>query len=71
MKYSIEKTTEAIIYLKNGRRKYGLVSEEIPSTGNFHFISNDKIMYFNETNGQDRVEIIPGFMIEAIETDLR
>jgi hypothetical protein len=71
MNYSNGKTTEAIIFLKSGKKKYGLLIEELQFTENFHFISNSNIPYFNETLNEDYVEIIPGTLIEAIETDLR
>jgi hypothetical protein len=71
MKYANEKTTDAVIYLKNGKKKFGLLVEEIPFSENFHFISNTNILHFNETQNADYIEIIPGTLIESIETDLR
>ena len=64
-------TTEAVIYLKNGKRKYGMLIEESPNTDAYQFISNDNIPYFNETNSIEYIEIVPGSQIEAIETDLK
>lgn len=71
IKYAIEKTTEAIIYLKNGKRKYGLIADDGCKTGNFHFISNNNIMDYKETLNVNYIEIISSDLIEAIETDLR
>jgi hypothetical protein len=71
MNYVNEKTTEAVIYLKSGKKKFGLIVDEIPLSDHFHFISNNNILHFNETPNSDYVEIIPGVLIEAIETDLR
>jgi hypothetical protein len=71
MNYSNEKTTEAIIYLKNGKKKFGWLVDETPFAENFHFISHSNIPGFNESYSNDYVEVIPGCQIEAIETDLR
>lgn len=71
MKYANEKVTEAVIYFKNGKRKFGLLVDDTPDNENFHFISNNNILHFNETHNAGYIEIIPGILIEAIETDLR
>jgi hypothetical protein len=70
MTYANLKTTDAVIHLKNGKKKFGLLMDEIPDQ-NFHFISHNNFLYFNETQNEDYIEIIPGVLIEAIETDLR
>jgi len=63
--------TEAVIHLKNGTRKYGMLIEECPDAGTYQFISNDNISSFNETNSSEYIEMVPGALIEAIETDLK
>jgi hypothetical protein len=71
LNYTNEKTTEAVIYLKNGKKKFGILVDENPFNENFHFIQNNNILHFNESQNTDYIEIIPGALIEAIETDLR
>ena len=63
--------TDAVIYLKNGKRKYGMLIEESPDTDAYRFISNDNISFFNETHSTEYIEVLPGSVIEAIETDLK
>lgn len=63
-------STEAVIYLKDGKRKYGvLIDNEIEYT--YQFISNDKLTIFNETNNQDCIELLSTAMIEAIDINLK
>lgn len=69
--YANNTATEAVIYLKNGRRKYGILVDETPAANNYQFISNDNIAHFIETQSIEYIEIVPGAMIEAIETDLK
>ncbi len=71
LSYASNTATEAVIYLKNGKRKYGILVDETPSTNNYQFISNDNISHFIETQSIEYIEIVPGTSIEAIETDLK
>ncbi|MCW3083835.1 MAG: hypothetical protein JWP12_1201 [Bacteroidetes bacterium] len=71
LSYANNTATEAVIYLKNGKRKYGILVDETPSTNNYQFISNDNISHFIETQSIEYIEIVPGTSIEAIETDLK
>jgi hypothetical protein len=63
-------STEAVIYLKDGKRKYGvLIDNEQEYT--YQFISNDKINAFYETNNMDCIELLSTSMIEAIDINLK
>jgi secreted PhoX family phosphatase len=62
--------TEAVIYLKDGKRKYGvLIDNEMEYT--YQFVSNDKLNFFNETNNRDCIEFLTTAMIEAIDINLK
>lgn len=71
MNTTLHTTTDAVIYLKNGKRKYGKLVDETPGSDSYQFISNQNLSFFNETNNAQYVEIVPGALIEAIETDLK
>jgi len=71
MTTTISGTTDAVIHLKNGKRKYGLLMDEKRSTDDYFFIPNESIAFFTETCSNEYVEIVPGILIEAIETDLK
>ena len=63
---------EAIIYLKNGTRKYGvLVDNSLFRTDAFHFICNTKFQLFRETNNPEYIEVLSGKIVASIETDLK
>ena len=55
-----ENAMEAVIYLKNGNRKYGMLIET-GSAESYHFIPNHC----------DQLEIVPAVMIDAIDTHLK
>lgn len=65
------KIKEAIIILKNGQKKYGMLVDEQVSTGNFQFVSNDNAFNYNKKYNMELVEMIPAITIESIETDLK
>jgi hypothetical protein len=65
------KVTAAVIYLKSGKRKYGLLLNEHFSTNSYQFISNNNVSYFNNTQSNEYVEIVPTVTIESIEVDLK
>ena len=69
--YATNTATEAVIYMKDGKRKYGILVDETPAANSFQFISNDNIAHFIETQSIEYIEIVPGALIEAIETDLK
>ncbi len=63
---------EAIVRLKNGTRKYGvLVDNSLFRKDAFHFICNTKFQLFTETNNPEFIEVLPGKMVASIETDLK
>lgn len=62
---------DAVIHLKDGKRKHGLLMNELSETGSFMFIPYHTNSYFSENGVYDHAEIIPGVLIEAIETDLK
>ena len=63
---------QAIIKLKNGTRKYGmLVDNSLFRSDAFHFICNTKFELFKATNSPEFIEIVPGGMVASIETDLK
>jgi hypothetical protein len=63
--------TDAVIHLKDGKRKHGLLVNETPGTENYLFIPNNSISRFAETLSREYIEIVPGALIEAIETDFK
>lgn len=63
---------EAVIHLKNGTRKYGmLVDNSLLRRDAFHFICNSKFDLFKSTNNPEFIEILSGKVIASIETDLK
>lgn len=64
---------EAVIYLKDGKRKYGILMERRMSLvkKNYHFISNDNLHLFNNTNNPPYIEILDPKLIEAIDIYLK
>ncbi|MES2593022.1 MAG: hypothetical protein V4608_14160 [Bacteroidota bacterium] len=63
---------DAIIYLKNGTRKYGmLINNSLKITDTFHFISNTNFHLFQKSNNPELIEILQGNSISAIDTDLK
>lgn len=61
--------TEAVIYLKNGKRKYGLLIENEEIYQAYRFIPNEKIMYAG--NYTDFIEFVSTDSIEAIDVNLK
>lgn len=62
--------TDAVIHLKNGQRKYGvLVGDKDKPQDPYHFISNFNLL--NTVVNKEFLEVIPGFLIESIDTDLK
>ena len=62
---------EAVIHLKSGRRKYGMLFIEQEIKDIYHFISNTNYFQFNKTGDRSYIEIVPGILIETIDTDLK
>jgi hypothetical protein len=59
---------DAVIYLKNGKRKYGLLIEKDEIREFFRFISNEKLF---SGNYSDHIECFSAEMIEAIDINLK
>jgi hypothetical protein len=55
-----ENTLEAVIYLKDGKRKYGMLIDNGVQE-NYHFIPNNC----------DHMELVPAVTIDAIDTHLK
>ncbi len=68
LNYSI---TQAIIYLKNGKRIYGVLIDTPLKYDDFQFIYNYNIGLFKETNNSSFIEAIPRNSIESIDTNLK
>jgi hypothetical protein len=66
-----QKIQEAVIHFKNGSRKYGMLLPEKEVNDIYHFVSNTNYHHFNETGDKAYIEIVPGVLIDAIDTDLK
>jgi len=66
-KVANDTTIEAVIYLKNGNRKYGMILENSINDV-YQFISNTDYKLFSKTNNQDFIEFVPEIAIEKIDT---
>jgi hypothetical protein len=66
-KVANDTTIEAVIYLKNGNRKYGMILENSINDV-YQFISNTNYKLFSKTNNQDFIEFVPEIAIEKIDT---
>ena len=62
--------TEAVIYLKNGKRKHGMLLDKIVNDA-YHFISNHNYNLFKKDSNQNYIEIVPSNLIETIDTSLK
>jgi hypothetical protein len=66
----IENTRAAVIYFKNGTRKYGMLLERQLNDA-YQFISNANYFVFEETKNEKYIESVPCSLIETIDTDLK
>ncbi len=71
MTHNFATGTDAIIYLKNGKRKYGLLLGNLRSIKSYQFIPNEKINHFISENDASCIECLSEEIIEAIELDLK
>jgi hypothetical protein len=62
--------TGAVIYLKNGKRKHGMLIDLIVDDV-YHFISNANFLLFQKTNNPDFIEKLSVGSIEAIDVDIK
>jgi hypothetical protein len=65
-----ESIVEAVIYLKNGKRKYGMLIENMVNDA-YQFISNNNYNLFKQDNDQCYIEIVPCALIETIDPNLK
>lgn len=64
--------TEAVIYLKNGERKYGILFiENFIKENVYRFISNTNLNLFRATNNPEYIENVDRLAIESIDVDLK
>lgn len=66
----INKATEAVVYLKDGKRKYGMLINNTTNDA-YYFISNSELNIFKKTKSEKYIEIISGISIKAIDVDLK
>ena len=62
--------TEAVIYLKDGKRKHGMLIEEMMNDA-FQFISNNNYSLFKKDNNQAYIETVHQSLVETIDTSLK
>ena len=62
--------TEAVIYLKDGKRKHGMLIEEMINDA-YQFISNTNYYLFKKDNNQDHIETVHCSLIDAIDISLK
>ncbi len=62
--------TEAVIYLKDGKRKHGMLIEEMINDA-YQFISNSNYSLFKKDNNQAYFETVHQSLIETIDTSLK
>ncbi|HEX8516092.1 MAG TPA: hypothetical protein VF868_07820 [Bacteroidia bacterium] len=62
---------DTVIHLKNGKKKHGFLIDTITAPDNYLFIPYESAACFSETQNTACIEVVPGVLIEAIETDLK
>ena len=62
--------TEAVIYLKDGKRKHGMLIEEMINDA-YQFISNTNYSLFRKDNNLNYIEKVHSSLIETIDTSLK
>ena len=62
--------TEAVIYLKDGKRKHGMLIEEM-ANDTYQFISNNNYSLFKNDNDLNHIEKLHCSLIDAIDTNLK
>jgi hypothetical protein len=72
MNYILNTATEAVILLKNGNRKYGVIEiENYISSTFYRFVSNTNLNLFKSTNNPAFIENIDEASIVSIDIDLK
>lgn len=62
--------TEAVIYLKDGKQKHGMLIEEMINDA-YQFISNTNYSLFKKGNNKAYIERVDLSLIETIDTSLK
>ena len=62
--------TEAVIYLKDGKRKHGMLIEEMINDA-YQFISNTNYSLFKKDNNLSHIEKVSCSLIDTIDTSLK
>lgn len=62
--------TEAVIYLKDGKRKHGMLIEEMIND-TYQFISNTNYSLFKNDKNVNHIEKLPCSLIDTIDTSLK
>ena len=62
--------TEAVIYLKDGKRKHGMLIEEMINDA-YRFISGSNYHLFKKNNDQAYIETVHQSLIDSIDTSLK
>lgn len=62
--------TEAVIYLKDGKRIHGMLIEEMINDA-YQFISNANYSLFKKDNNINHIEKVPCSLIDTIDTSLK
>lgn len=62
--------TEAVIYLKDGKRKHGMLVEEMINDA-YQFISSSNYYLFKKDNNQAHIETVHQSLIDTIDTTLK
>ena len=62
--------TEAVIYLKNGKRKHGMLLDKIVNDA-YQFISNHHYNQLKKDSIDNYIEIVPSNLIETIDISLK
>lgn len=62
--------TEAVIYLKSGKKIHGMLIEEMINDA-YRFISNTNYSLFKKSNDLAYIETVPRSLIETIDISLK
>ncbi|HLC84111.1 MAG TPA: hypothetical protein VJI69_09790 [Bacteroidia bacterium] len=62
--------TEAVIYLKDGKRKHGMLIEEMINDA-YQFISNTNYSLYKKDKNLNYIEKVPCSLIDTIDTSLK
>jgi hypothetical protein len=70
MKEFMSHTEEVMIHFKNGKKRLGIIMEELKDEKAFTFISSSS-QYHQERYRHTNIEILYSGLIESIEGDLK